>query len=199
MYHRLRGLAASNNNQGKRARLMQRTCLLLALSGYRLSHRTCPLSRAERTWQASTPPSANPGRTLDCTINCACRCWCLRVYYAPHNAGCVGMTKAVLMALLLSVGLSAPAAAAKQYPRYGDPRPGGVWNDGPFACLPGKSCNCHPDTYVAIRCEGTPDGPQCWWNSNCYCEPPKGSQYCGSRSGDWPAFRKRPKASMRLY
>src|SRR5262252_3704730 len=121
------------------------------------------------------------------------------VLYASHNAGCVGMIKAVLMALLLSVGLSAPAAAVKQYQRYGDPRPGGVWNDGPFACLPGRSCNCHPDTYVAIRCERTPDGPQCWWNSNCYCEPPIGSQYCGSRSGDWPAFRKRPKSSMRLY
>ena len=149
--------------------------------------------------ESSTALSAIADRTLECTINCACRCRCLRVYYTPHNAGCVGMTKAVLMALLLSVGLSAPAAAVKQYQRYGDPRPGGVWNDGPFACLPGRSCNCHPDTYVAIRCERTSDGPQCWWNSNCYCEPPIGSQYCGSRSGDWPAFRKRPKASMRFY
>jgi len=100
------------------------------------------------------------------------------------------MTKAVLMALLLSMGLFTPAAAAPRYP--GDRGPGGIWNDGPYACRLGQSCNCHPDTYVAIRCEGTPYGPRCWWNNNCYCEPPRGSQYCGNRSGDWPAFRKRP-------
>ena len=107
--------------------------------------------------------------------------------------GCLGMKKGMLMALLLSVGLSVPAAAVKQYPRYGDPGPGGVWNDGPYACLPGQSCTCHPDAYVAVRCERTPDGPGCWWNSNCYCEPPMANQYCGSRSGIWSAFRKRPK------
>jgi hypothetical protein len=117
----------------------------------------------------------------------------LGVLCASQRGGHLGMTKAVLMALLLSVGLSASAAAAQQYPRYGDPRPGGVWNEGPYACLPGQSCNCHPDAYVAVRCEETPGGPQCWWNSNCYCEPPVANQYCGSRSGSWPAFRKRPR------
>src|SRR5215470_929608 len=71
------------------------------------------------------------------------------VYYAPHNAG-----------------------AARRYP--GDRGPGGIWNDGPHACRLGQSCNCRPDAYVAIRCEGTPYGPRCWWNNNCYCEPPRG-------------------------
>jgi len=105
------------------------------------------------------------------------------------------MTKAVLVALLVSVGLSAPAAAAKYHSRYpGDPGPGGIWNDGPYAChFSGQSCNCYPDAYVAIRCQGTPDGQECWWNNNCYCEPPMANQYCGSRSGVWSAFRKRPK------
>src|SRR6476659_7503291 len=100
--------------------------------------------------------------------------------------GRLGMTKAVLIALLLSVGLFTPAAAAPRYP--GDRGPGGIWNDGPYACRLGQSCNCHPDTYVAIRCEGTPYGPRCWWNNNCYCEPPRANQYCGNRAGDCPAF-----------
>src|SRR5262249_62066957 len=114
------------------ARFTRTTCPLLAQSRHARVHCTCLLLGVKRTWESSTAPSANPGRTLEYAINCACRCRCLRVYYTPHDAGCVGMTKAVLMALLLSVGLSAPAAAVKQYQRYGDPRPGGVWNDGPF-------------------------------------------------------------------
>ena len=105
---------------------------------------------------------------------------------ASQRGGALGMTKGILITLLLKVGLSAPAAAAPRYP--GDRGPGGIWNDGPHACRLGQSCNCHPDAYVAIRCKRTPNGPQCWWNNNCYCEPPMANQYCGSRSGDWPAF-----------
>jgi hypothetical protein len=112
------------------------------------------------------------------------------VLCASQRGGALGMTKGVLITLLL-VGLSAPAAAAPRYP--GDRGPGGIWNDGPHACRLGQSCNCHPDAYVAIRCEGTPYGPQCWWNNNCYCEPPMANQYCGSRSGSWPSFQKRPR------
>jgi hypothetical protein len=140
---------------------------------------------------AGTWPEYRDCGTLGKSANLATQFDETGVQCRSHSAGAVGMTKGVLITLLL-VGLSVPAAAAPRYP--GDRGPGGIWNDGPHACRLGQSCNCHPDAYVAIRCEGTPYGPQCWWNNNCYCEPPMANQYCGSRSGPLPPFlRKRPR------